>query len=61
MRRKGRKTWRKLGKMPHPRAIRRNEREDGHGRMKEDEGREQEMRMMMMVMMMTTTTETIIM
>ena len=42
----GGKPWRKRGKVRHPRgspgASRRNEREDGHGRAKEDEGREQE-------------------
>ena len=42
----GGKPWRKRGKVRHPRGIpgasRRNEREDGHGRAKEDEGREQE-------------------
>ena len=54
----------KVKKMPHPRG----EPEDGHGTMKEDEGRKQMMimmmmmmRLVMMMMMMTMTTETMMM
>jgi len=64
--RTGRKTWRKRGKNNRiPGASRRNEREDGHGRMKEEDGRKQKKKkkkkmqknmMPMLMMKMTTAT-----